>query len=133
MSPSKPTSGKLLWTGRVVSAIPVLLLVLSAVMKLMKPPSVLQGFAHYGIPESQIIGLGILELACAVVYAIPQTSVLGAILLTGYLGGATATNARLGDPSGAMTVILGILVWLGLFLRDVRLRALIPVRLKSAR
>jgi Mn2+/Fe2+ NRAMP family transporter len=72
--------------------------------------------------------IGILEIACTVIYVIPRTSVLGAILLTGYLGGATATHVRIGDPSFFGPVIFGVLVWLGLWLRDARLRALLPLR-----
>jgi hypothetical protein len=106
----------------------VLLLLFSGVMKMMKPPAVMEGFARYGYPEHLISIIGLLELACTVVYAIPRTSILGAILLTGYLGGATATNVRVGDPSFIMTTILGVLAWVGLFLRDDRLRALIPLR-----
>ena len=117
-----------LWAGRIISALPVLLLLISGVMKLMKPPSVLQGFAGYGYPESMLVVIGLLEIACTVIYAIPRTSILGAILLTGYLGGATATNVRVGNPAFIMTVILGVLAWVGLFLRDDRLRTLIPLR-----
>jgi uncharacterized membrane protein YphA (DoxX/SURF4 family) len=123
-----PASKKKLWAGRIISALPVLLLLFSGVMKLMNPPSVLQGMAGYGHPESLIVVIGLLEIACTVIYAIPRTSILGAILLTGYLGGATATNVRVGNPAFIMTVILGGLAWVGLFLRDDRLRALIPLR-----
>ena len=77
----------------------MLLLIFSGVMKIMKPPSVLQGFARFGYPEAQIVGIGILEIACALIYAIPQTACLGAILMTCYLGGATASNVRVGDPA----------------------------------
>jgi hypothetical protein len=122
----------MLWAGRIISALPVLLLVFSAVMKLLKPAPVVQGFARYGYPESQILLIGILELSCSIIYAIPRTSVLGAILLTGYLGGATATNVRVGDPSFYATVTLGIFVWLGLYLRDARLHALLPLRSQVA-
>src|SRR5882762_7630180 len=101
-----PVSKKRLWAGRVVSALPVLMLLFSGVMKLMKPPAVLQGFAHYGYPESLISVLGILEIVCTLVYLIPRASVLGAILMTGYLGGATASNVRVGDPASFITVIL---------------------------
>jgi hypothetical protein len=123
------TSGskKVLWAGRIMSALPVLLLLFSGVMKLMKPAPVVEGFVHLGYPESLALGLGIVELACAVVYAIPRTAVLGAILLTGYLGGATATHLRIGEPI-IMPIVLGILVWGGLYLRDDRLRALLPLR-----
>jgi hypothetical protein len=123
-----PVSKRKLWAGRIISALPVLLLLFSGVMKLLKPPAVMEGFARYGYPEHLISIIGLLELACTVVYAIPRTSILGAILLTGYLGGATATNVRVGDPSFIMTTILGVLAWVGLFLRDDRLRALIPWR-----
>ena len=122
-----PVSKPVLWAGRIVSAIPVLLLLFSGVMKLAKPAPVVEGFLRLGYPERLALGLGILELACTVIYVIPRTAVLGAILLTGYLGGATATHVRVGDPFLA-TVILGALVWLGLFLRDARLRALLPLR-----
>jgi DoxX-like family len=123
-------SKKMIWTGRVISALPVLMLLMSGVMKLAKPPAVVDGFKQLGWPERLALGLGILEIACTIVYLIPQTAVLGAILLTGYLGGAIATHVRVGDPIGkwAMTVLLGVLVWLGLFLRDQRLRVLIPLR-----
>src|SRR5713226_7286010 len=123
-----PASKKKLWAGRIISALPVLMLVFSGVMKLAKPAPVLQGFARYGYPESLILVIGILEIACTIVYVIPRTSVLGAILLTGYLGGATATNVRIGEALFIIPVILGVLVWGGLFLRDDRLRALIPLR-----
>ena len=123
-----PASKKRLWAGRVVSALPVLMLLFSGVVKLVKPPAVLQGFAHYGYPESLIAVIGILEIACTLVYVIPRASVLGAILMTAYLGGATATNVRVGDPAFFITGTLGVLVWGGLYLRDDRLRALIPLR-----
>ena len=125
----QPSTGstKLIWTGRVISAVVVLLLIFSAIMKLMKPTAVTEEFTRLGWPESITTGLGILEIACAVIYAIPQTAVLGAILLTGYLGGATATHVRIDDPFYG-PVIGGVLVWLGLFLRDGRLRELVPWR-----
>jgi uncharacterized protein YndB with AHSA1/START domain len=124
---ASPVSKKMLWAGRVVSALPVLMLLLSAVMKLLKPAPVVEGFAHLGYSEGLALGLGILELVCTALYVIPQTSVLGAVLLTGYLGGATATHVRIGEPSWA-PVLLGVLVWGGLYLRDERIRALLPRR-----
>ena len=78
-----PISKKALWAGRIMSALPVLMLLFSAVMKFMKPPAVVEGFVHLGYPESLALPLGILEIACTVIYLIPRTSVLGAILLTG--------------------------------------------------
>ena len=123
-----PTSKKMLWAGRVISAVPVLLMVFSAVLKLVRAASVVQGMPRYGYPEGLIVTIGVLELLSCIVYLIPSTAVLGAILMTGYLGGATATNVRIGDPSYVMTVLLGVFVWGGLFFRDARLRALIPFR-----
>jgi len=126
-APATAVSKKKLWTGSIVSAIPALMLIFSGVMKLVMPPAVVQSFAHFGLPLSIATGLGILEISCALVYAIPRTSVLGAILVTGYLGGATAANVRVGD-SFVVPVLLGVLAWVGLYLRDERLRALIPLR-----
>jgi hypothetical protein len=120
-------SKKMLWIGRILSALPVLMLLFSAAMKFVQTPPVAEGFAHLGYPMSLALGLGILEIACTLLYVIPRTSVLGAILLTGYLGGAAATHVRVGDPF-FMPILLGVLVWAGLYLRDVRLRALLPLR-----
>ena len=118
---------KMLWIGRIVSALPVLMLLFSAVIKLLKLGNVVTEFARLGYPESRVLGIGILEITCTLIYLIPRTSVLGAILLAGYLGGATATHVRIGDPF-IPPVIVGVLVWLGLYLRDGRLRALVPLR-----
>lgn len=123
-----PTAKKMLWAGRVISAVPVLLMLFSAVLKLVKAAPVVQGFPRYGYPENLIFIIGVLELLSCIVYLIPSTAVLGAILMTGYLGGATATNVRVGDSSYIMTVLLGVFVWGGLFFRDARLRALLPFR-----
>ena len=122
-----PASKKMVWAGRIISAVPVLMLVLSAVMKFAKPPPVVEGFAHLGLPERLAFGLGVLELLCTGLYVIPRTAVLGAILLTGYLGGAVVTHLRVGDQFVG-PVVFGVLVWAGLFLREKRLRALIPLR-----
>ena len=124
---SAPTSKTLFWTGSIVSALPVLVLLMSGVMKLVKPPMVTEGFEHLGWPDFLALNLGILEVGCTLIYLIPRTSVLGAILLTGYIGGAIATHARIGEPIYTQA-ILGVLVWLGLYLRDARLRVLIPLR-----
>lgn len=91
------------------------------------------GLRSLSISESLIVGLGILEIACTIAYLIPRISVLGAILMTAYLGGATATNVRVGDLSSYITVIFGVFLWGGLYLRDDRLGARIPLgRPKSA-
>lgn len=127
MTKKNMVSKKKLWAGSIISALPVLLLLFSAVMKLQKPPAVVEGFAHLGLPESLARTLAILEIACTIVYLIPQTAVLGAILLTGYLGGAIAIHVRVGDPIVAV-IIAGVLVWAWLYLRDDRLHALIPFR-----
>ena len=132
MQSTNTVSKAALWTGRVMSALPVLLILLGSVMKLMKHPSVLEGFARAGLSERLIVPVGLIELVCVVVYLVPQTSVLGAILMTGLLGGATITTLRVGDPTYPMPVILGMLAWGGLYLRDVRLRALIPLRKESS-
>jgi DoxX-like family len=126
-APPPPASKVMFWAGWIVTILPVLALVMSAAMKFAKPPAVVEGFAKLGYPEKLAIPLGIVELLCTILYVIPQTSVLGAILVTGYLGGATATHVRLGENFAA-PVILGVLVWLGLFLREPRLRALVPLR-----
>lgn len=117
-----------LWTGRVLSAIPVLLILLGSVMKLMKVAGVAEGFARAGIPASLIVPVGLIELASIVIYAIPATAVLGAILLTGVMGGAIMTNLRISDPSSLIATLVGLLAWGGLYLRDTRLRELIPLR-----
>ncbi len=126
-SSSSPVSKGALWTGRVLSALPVPLLLFSAYAKFTKPPEMTEGFTHLGWDLKLAFALGVVELVCTILYAIPQTAVLGAILLTGYMGGAIATHVRIGDPF-YMQVGLGVVIWLGLYLRDTRLRALIPLR-----
>ncbi len=120
-------SGKIVWVGRVISGLVSLVFAMSAFMKLKGGPELTQGMAHLGLPESLVVPLAILEISCVVVYLIPPTSVLGAILLTGYMGGAICTHLRVGDPF-VVQVAIGVFVWLGLYLRENRLRALIPLR-----
>jgi len=120
-------SKKTLWTGRILSALPVLLFFFTMAFALLNPAAASQGFAHYGYPSGAMLGITIAELASAILYAIPRTAVLGAILMTGYLGGATATHVRVGEPF-YLPIIVGAVVWIGLYLRDERLRALIPLR-----
>jgi DoxX-like family len=120
-----------LWTGRIMSALPALFLLVDGVGKLVKPAPVVEGTVQLGYPESVLLGLGIVLLACTVLYVIPRTAVLGAILLTGYLGGAVATHVRVESPLFShilFPVYLAVLIWGGLYLRDERLRALIPLR-----
>ncbi len=126
-SESKP-SKVALWTGRVLSALPVLMLVMSAVMKLSGSDAVVKGFAEFGYPKQLIPVLGVVELLCTLLYVIPQTSFLGAILLTGYFGGAVATHARVQQWAFIGPVIFGVLLWTGLFLRYPRLRTLVPLQ-----
>ena len=116
--------------GWVIGGLPALMLVLDGVMKLVKPEPVIKATVELGYPETTIIGMGIAVLVSAVLYLIPGTAVLGAILLTGYLGGAVASHVRAGHPAFniAFPVIFGVLLWLGLHLRDRRLRALVPWR-----
>jgi hypothetical protein len=117
-----------LWVGWILSVLPALALLLSASAKLAKPAGITDGFGKLGWPVEYATGLGILEISCVVVYLIPQTAVLGAILMTGYLGGAIATHVRIGEFGIIPQIVLGVLVWLGLYLRDPRLRALAPLR-----
>jgi DoxX-like family len=124
---SAPTSKKMLWAGWVIGTLPALLLIASAVGKLTKADAVVEGFTAMGWNPDLARGLGVVELLCAIIYLVPQTSVLGAILLTGYMGGAIATHVRLGEAIYTQT-ILGVLFWLGLYLRDARIRALLPLR-----
>lgn len=124
---TSPRNMKLVWTGRVISVLVSLLFVWSAGMKLMALPSVIEGMGKLGLPASLMMPLGVLELSCVVVYLIPETAVVGAILFTGYLGGAILTHLRIGEPV-YMQVLFGVLIWFGLWLRDPRLRALMPWR-----
>jgi hypothetical protein len=116
-------------TGRVLSGIAVLFLLFDAVGKLMRPAAVIEGTAQLGWPVSVILPLGIIQVVCLIAYLVPRTSVLGAILWTGYLGGAIATHVRIGNPLFShilFPVYIAALLWLGLWLRDRRVRALLP-------
>ena len=123
-------SKKMLWTGRIASGLSVLFMLFDAIMKVVKAPFVVQACIQLGYPESTIVGMGVALLVSTLLYVFPRTSILGAILLTGYLGGAVATNVRVSAPlfsNVLFPVYFGVLVWGGLFLRDQRLRALIPL------
>lgn len=124
---SPKTSKTSMIAGRIISTLPVLLLIMSAVMKLAKPGDFAEQFGKSGFPVSVATPLGVVELICTALYVIPQTAVLGAILLTGYLGGATAAHVRM-EENFVGPVLFGVLVWLGLYLRDHRIRELAPFR-----
>ena len=126
-SQTAPVSKTSLWAGRIISALVVLFLLFDAVTKLMKIAPVLEAFTRLGFSTGLAVPIGGLLLVCTIVYVIPPTSILGAILLTAYLGGATVTQVRAGEPF-YFPVIFGMLVWGGLYLREERLRALIPLR-----
>jgi len=124
-------SKKTLWAGRIISALPILFLLMDGVMKLVRPVVVVETTVKLGYPAAVILPLGIVLLVCTILYAVPRTSVLGAILLTGYLGGAVASHVRVGDPlltHVLFPVYLAVLIWGGLWLRDERLRSLLPLR-----
>ena len=124
-------SRKKLWTGRIMSGLAILFLVFDGVTKVIKVPAVMQASAQLEYPVGLIPVIGIVLLVCTLLYAIPRTSILGALLLTGYLGGAVASQLRVGNPLFAETlfpIYFALLVWGGLFLRENRLRALIPFR-----
>lgn len=118
-----------LWAGRIVSGLIALFLLLDGAMKLAKPAFVVQETMRLGYPERVIFPLGAVLIVCTVIYLIPRTAVFGAILLTGYLGGAVATHVRAGEPvfSIVFAIALGVLVWLGLYLRNPTLRLLVPL------
>ena len=120
-----------LWTGRILSTLAVLFLLFDSMGKLLEVPPVVAGTAELGYPVATVFPLGVILLLSVVAYAIPGTSVLGAVLLTGYLGGAVATHVRVENPLFSHTlfpVYVALVVWGGLFLRDARLRALLPWR-----
>jgi len=127
-------SNKALWTGRVMSGLVVLFLIFDAVIKLIPLDIVNETSRELGIPEHLARTLGVLTLIGVLLYAWPRTSILGAILLTGYLGGAIYVHVRAGSPLFSHTlfgVYLGLLIWGGLYLRDGMVRALIPLRQSS--
>ena len=120
---------KMLWSGRILSALSIVFMLFDAVGHLVKPAAVADAFNRLNFPLGLSVPLGIMALVCVIVYAIPRTSILGAILLTGYLGGAVATHLRVRDPlfDTIFPIIIGALVWGGVYFRDARLRALVPI------
>ena len=126
-SPSSTT----IWIGRVLSALAILFLLFDAVIKLLQLPVAIEGTTQLGYPASVVFGIGVVEILCLALYVIPQTSVLGAILFTGYLGGAIATHVRIGSPLFThvlFPIYVAVLIWGGLYAREDRLRSLIPIR-----
>jgi hypothetical protein len=122
-----PSVKTTIWAGRILSAFAILFLAFDTIIKVLNLPPAVEATTQLGYPVGLVVMIGIIELACLAVYTIPRTSVLGAILLTGYLGGAIATQVRAGSPlfSVVFPVIIGALIWGGLFLRDGQLRALL--------
>jgi len=127
---SAPVSKAALWIGRVISGLVVLFMVFDGVTKVMRVPRVIDATIRIRFPVSSVVGIGVTLLICVAIYVIPRTSVLGAILLTGYFGGATAANVRAESPAfnTMFAVCFGVLTWLGLYLRERRLQALVPLR-----
>jgi DoxX-like family len=125
-----PNSKKKLWAGRIISGLIVVFCLFDAAIKIIKLPPALEGTMRLGYPAATVVPIGLVLLACVALYAIPRTSMLGAIMLTGYLGGAVASNVRVSNPLFGYTlfpVYIGVLVWLGLYLRNQRLREFIPL------
>lgn len=120
-------SRKVVWIGHALSILVSLVFIFSSFMKFKGGPELSEGMAHLGLSEKMVLPLAILELACVVIYLIPRTAVLGAVLLTGYLGGAILTHWRVGDPF-YVQIVLGLLIWLGIYLREDRLKPVLPVR-----
>lgn len=129
MNSRHATSNTSIWTGNVLSGLPALFLLADGIMKLLKPAIVVQTTVQLGYPESSIVGIGLALLACTLLYLVPRTSILGAVLLTGYLGGAVATHVRVSGPlfSMALPILLGCMLWGGLWFRHQRIRSLLPI------
>jgi hypothetical protein len=116
-----------IWAGRILSALPIPMLVYGAGAKLGHERDAVVGLRHLGLPDGVIVPIAVLELVCVVLYVSPRTAVLGAILVTGFMGGAVLAHLRVGEPF-ITPIVVGTLVWVGLFLRDPRIRALLPLR-----
>jgi len=125
-----PVSKAALWAGRIIEILIVLFMLFDCITKIIKMPQVVQATVRIGFPENRIVAIGVALLVSVIVYVIPRTSILGAILLTGYLGGAVCANvfARTAVFNLSFPIIFGVLVWLSLYLRDARLRRMIPLR-----
>jgi len=127
---SATTSKGMLWTGRVISGLVVLFMLFDSITKIIKVPQVIDTSVKMGFTVSMVVGIGWTLLVCVILYVIPQTSILGAILLVGYLGGAVAINVFLHNPvfNSCLAIAFGVLTWLGIYFRESRLRALVPFK-----
>jgi hypothetical protein len=124
-------SNKSVLAGRILSGLAAAFLLFDGVMKLFAPPVVREAFVRLGYPETKILGIGVLLIVCTIIYLIPRASIFGAILLTGYLGGAISTHVRVSDPLFSHVLFpayIAVLLWVGLYLREPRLRTLIPLK-----
>ena len=119
-----------LWLGRALSAVPVLMMTFAGIMKLLHSPQMAAGWVNqFGWPENLMAVVGLIELSCALLFAIPRTAVFGAILVAAFFGGAFVSHLRIGDGGGGVVpIVLAVLAWVGLYLRDERLRSLVPLR-----
>jgi len=125
------TTPKTIWVGRILSALAILFLSFDTIVKVLRLPVAIEGTTQLGYPESTVFVIGVIQLVCLVLYVIPQTSVFGAILFTGYLGGAIATHLRIGSPLFThilFPIYVAVLIWGGLYAREPRLRAMVPIR-----
>jgi DoxX-like family len=134
MTTIEPQAKKQRITGYVLTAFVALFLTFDAVLKVLKLAPAVQGTTELGYPVDTVLGIGVIELVCLTLYLVPRTSVLGALLLTGYLGGAIATHVRVGSPLVSHTffpIYVALMMWGGLYLRETRLRELVPLRRSS--
>ena len=130
----RTTQRWMLWVGWVVSLWPAFVVISSATWKLTRNPWYVKEFARIGWPDGDLTGLALLQLACLALYLIPRTAVLGAVLLTGYLGGAIAAYTRMGEPYPVLVPLsTSMIAWLGIYLREERLRRLLPIRTRPMR
>jgi hypothetical protein len=128
-SSGRDIPNKQLWAGRIVSAVPVLFLLMDGGMKLFKPSFVVKATTELGFPESTIVGIGIILLVSVVLHLVRRTSLLGALLITGYLGGAIASKVRIGAPvfDISFALIVAVLLWGGFWLRERGVRTVFPL------
>jgi hypothetical protein len=125
------TTPKTIWIGRTLSALAILFLSFDTIVKVLRLPVAIEGTTQLGYPESTVFIIGLIQLVCLVLYVVPQTSVFGAILFTGYLGGAIATHLRIGSPLFThilFPIYVAVLIWGGFYAREPRLRAMVPIR-----